>query len=183
MKLDMRHVLFFSSLGDCNKGSKQQKVGMGPTSDRKNPARKRLLLVVTCILCPSRPWTHSNVHLWWCNGFGIRGLCSPSWKDIHPGSRKLQRMEESARLEELESRFRTVPRCTVRWKIVCLCQALKKMESTGILFSEGETETVHRTCFHLPFQGTNPPAKGWECAHCEGEPASGQNFILEIGIW
>lgn len=126
MKLDMKHVLFFSSLGDCNKGSKQQKVGMVPTSDRKNPARKRLLLVVViCILCPSRPWTHSNVHLWWCNGFGICGLCL-SWKDIHPGSRKLQRMEESARLEELESRFRTVPRCTMRWKIVCLCQALKK---------------------------------------------------------
>ena len=55
---------FFPSFGDCNKGSKQQKVGMGPTSDRKTPARKRLLLVVvTCILCLSRPWTHSNVHL------------------------------------------------------------------------------------------------------------------------
>ena len=58
----------------------------------------------------------------------------------------------------------------------------KNMESTKILFSEGETETVHRTCFHFPVQGTNPPAKGGECAHCEGEPASGQNFILEIGI-
>ena len=52
------------------------------------------------------------------------------WKDIHPGSHKLQRMEESARLEELESRFRTVPRF---------------MEHHEILLSEGET--MHQLAF------------------------------------
>ena len=41
MKLDMRHVLFFSSLGDCNKGSKQQKSRAGSHKRQEKPGQEK----------------------------------------------------------------------------------------------------------------------------------------------